>query len=114
MTLLKKTKHNHGEWKKSYKDLELQDYGESMTVPNQAMSIKEIIDRHARGLEIPVSHAQKWLDHEELVPQLRDLTDIDQAKQYLDEVQAKIDDERARVLEKEQEINEKKPPEPTE
>lgn len=117
MALLKKTRHNHDQWKSDYEDKYCKDYGKSETVPNQALSITDIIQRHSNGLQVPVDSRLEWLDSDELVPELRDLTDIDEAIAFLDEYQAKIDSERARALEKKAEMEAEKgspPPEPTE
>lgn len=43
-----KTPYNANKWPKDHE----KNYAPSMTVPDQSMSIKEIMDRHAKGLPI--------------------------------------------------------------
>lgn len=54
------------------------DFGPSVTVPDQAMSVKEILDRFARGLPLGGVRVPVW-DGEEEVPDFRkmDLADVE-------------------------------------
>lgn len=55
------------------------DFEMSVTVPDQAMSIREILDRHSRGLPLDGVRVPVW-DGEEEVPDFRrmDLAEIEQ------------------------------------
>lgn len=54
------------------------DFGPSVTVPDQSMSVKEILDRFARGLPLDGARVPIW-DGEEETPDLRrlDLAEIE-------------------------------------
>lgn len=82
--------------------------GISQTLPDQAMTIVEIIDRHTRGLPLNLSNNIPIYEGEEFHPDLdkMDLADreayIDQAKQTLEETTTRIKTRQAEAKEKAQ------------
>lgn len=77
-----KNQHNADEFPRFYET----NNAPSMTIPNQAMTIPELLDRYARGL--PLDQGKKPIYHgEEFVPDLdrMDLSEIHDLKQNVDQ-----------------------------
>lgn len=64
----------------------------SATIPGRSFTIEEMLKRVGQGQRVPIDRNQQWQESEELMPVLKDLTDIDRAKAYIDEIKAKIKD----------------------
>lgn len=58
----------------------------SMTIPDQSMSIRTILDRYSRGLPV-TGRTDEYYDEEDTMPDYRtlDLTEIDDLKQNVKE-----------------------------
>lgn len=75
--------------------LKKKDWGPSMTVPDQSMSVKEIMDRYSRGLPT-AGHKVPIYEGETFMPDLKnmDLADrqtlYEAAKAELDEIKSKL------------------------
>lgn len=77
----------------------------SMTVPDQSLTMRQILDRYARGLPLDVK-VPIWTDDDELnpLPDIRtlDLSERDDmlrsARAELDEVKRKIADKRKKAI----------------
>lgn len=66
--------------------------GESMTAPDQTLSIKQIKLRYAQGLPVKSDYRLQWGNEgqEVEIPVMKDLTDIDNAKSFLEKLQKEI------------------------
>lgn len=64
----------------------------SMTQPNQATEIATMLERHQKGLPVNVSNLHEWdeEEHDEPAPRLMDLTDLDNAKNAIEDLQKKV------------------------
>ena len=72
----KKKKHQSSGYKK--------DMGKSMTLPDQNLTIKELLDRHSRGVSLGAPDLQgEYFDTE--VPRFNDLTEMLSYKKELEE-----------------------------
>lgn len=75
------------------------DFGESMTIPDQNLSVQELMERHTRGIGIGVAEREgMYLDEEGFeVKRPNDLTELveyrEELQQKFDELDAKIADE---------------------
>lgn len=96
--------------------------GPSMTIPDQSMSIRTILERYARGIPFEDKVHTPFYDGEEFVPNLKrmDLADIQELKEATDQ-QVKDLKQKARHEKKQREEAKKKaaeaaravPPSPT-
>lgn len=81
----------------------------SMTVPDQTMTLKEILDRYAKGLPVNGNNAVPLYDEEDTLPDMRtlDLSErAELAEQFAEELhEIKSKDEKRK---KQQEENDKK------
>lgn len=60
------------------------DMGKSMTLPDQSLTIKELLEKHSRGVALGVPHVKgEYFDTE--VPRYDDLTDMLNHKKALEE-----------------------------
>ena len=82
--------------KSTYKGKEMDS--STVTVPDQNMGIRELLDRHTRGVPLGVNHRQgEYFDTE--IPRFDDLTDM---IEYKKELQGKLREHNALIkLEKE-------------
>lgn len=64
--------------------------GKSMTQPSMSLTVKELMERHTRGLETGVE-AKEELYLEDEVPRITDLTDLVYQREALEEQQAEIE-----------------------
>lgn len=62
----------------------------SETMPNQSMSIQEILQKHVRGINVAVSHEGIYEDATIDSPQISKLIDVTEVKEMQDEVVAKL------------------------
>lgn len=65
------------------------NYGPSLTIPDQTMTIRQIVDRYAKGLPIDGARTPIW-DEEDDLPDWRTLDLVERqelAKQYEQEIQ---------------------------
>jgi len=75
----------------------------SETIPEQALSIEDMLKRHSNGLTIPIDHRLEWIDGE-LPPRMEDLTDIDEARKMIIEMEEKLNRKKEVIDKKEEEI----------
>lgn len=61
----------------------------SMTVPNQVKSLQEMLDRLSRGFPLNTNPRLVWGEDEEEVINMTDLTDLDDAQAYIEQVRHK-------------------------
>lgn len=76
--------------------------GEKVTVPSMALTVKELMVRHTRGLETGVPTREGYyMEEGEEVPRILDLTDLVERRERLEErtkeINKAIKDERARI-----------------
>jgi hypothetical protein len=68
------------------------------TVPDMAPSIQTILEKHARGIPLAVNQPQSEYFEDEIIPTIKDITDIDYYRQQLqrreNELKMKINEER--------------------
>lgn len=67
----------------------------SMTVPDQVMSLKEILDRFARGLPLDGEKLPVWDGEDDYFPDLSKMDLVDR-QEYLEATRQEIDEIRAR------------------
>lgn len=70
----------------------------SMTVPNQSMTVKQMVDRHRRGLPIDQAKGAQYREGEDLVQNMDHMDEIDRAA-YLDSVADQLVEIRMRLAE---------------
>jgi len=68
----------------------------SLTVPDQSMSIKTIIDRYTRGLPIG-GRLDDYYDEDDIMPDYRTL-DLSEIQQLQDEVKSTFEKHRKKVI----------------
>nr|WAE43622.1 MAG: hypothetical protein [Microviridae sp.]WAE43944.1 MAG: hypothetical protein [Microviridae sp.] len=76
--------------------------GESMTVPDEALTIGEIMEQFTHGIVPDISKDSQYTDTEDIddtEPNPIDLTDLDDMRIELDELHTKIDAEKAKKSE---------------
>ena len=67
------------------------DMGKSMTVPDQNLTIKELLDRHSRGVPLGAPQLKgEYFDTE--IPKFDDLTDALEYKKDLEKKKAKLEE----------------------
>lgn len=75
--------------------------GESMTVPNQAMSVQEIMLKHARGVPVPRTQ-NMFYSGDQLYPNIKAMTEMDvtdmlrKNEERMKELDAELDKKRAK------------------
>lgn len=93
MPAAKKVKFNH-QFDPSYKG----SSGEinnlpSETVPDQSLSIRQLIQNHTRGIHSDVKHYEGEYFEDQIIPNFEDLTDVVQYKENLVQRQKDIENE---------------------
>lgn len=81
--------------------------GPSETIPDQSMSLREMVRRHQMGLPVPAGHQPIW-DEEDQMPDFRtlDLAEIEEYKnKYLEKIQ-EIEENQKTVAQRRQEKKE--------
>lgn len=75
------------QFNRNYKGTPYQnESGVSMTQPSMTLTVKELMERHTRGLETDIRHKEEiYLEEGEEVPRITDLTDIVYMKEELQE-----------------------------
>lgn len=72
--------------------------GESMTRPEDIMSLKQLLHNHTRNIQSNASHHEGIYTEEQVVPQIRDMNDIVEHRNALNErkndVESKVKQER--------------------
>lgn len=69
--------------------------GVSETIPDDAMSVKEMLYRHTHGMPVNIRNYEYFENYDEVPPHLRpgfDLTDIDDIREQLDFINHKVED----------------------
>lgn len=61
----------------------------SLTIPGQSHTIQELIERHSRGIPLTYDDRLEWGGESEPFV-IKDLTDLDIAKQYLSDLKDRI------------------------
>lgn len=99
---------------KNYKGAPYQnDPGESVTKPSMTLTVRELMDRHTRGLDPGTQQKEEmYLPEGMEVPKVTDLTDLiyqrEELKEKQKELNQKIKDERKAAKEREREARESK------
>lgn len=80
--------------------------GKSMTVPDMSITVRQMLERHTRGLPIPKGREPMYFDLE--VPVFHDLTDVDAFKERMQSQMKVVQDFIDKDVEKMESILKKK------
>ncbi len=97
------------EFKTKYNYVEQDGYlvkGKSQTIPDQAMTIKQMLDRTNNGLTVPVG-GMEYTNEDEPYPEINDLVDMQEVKQYHKELLEKVIalEQKAKQIKAEKNVN---------
>lgn len=67
--------------------------GISLTVPDLNLSVKQLMERHTRGIGIGVAQREEHYFEDEEVPKMTDLTDLEIRREQLKQREAEIREE---------------------
>jgi hypothetical protein len=70
----------------------------SMTVPNQSLSVKTILEKHVNGMRVMVGRIPIYEDGDIDQPVLKSLVDITEAEEELEIVQGRIEEVKAKKV----------------
>lgn len=73
--------------------------GPSMTIPDQTMSMREIMDRYARGLPLNGQKIPIYNGEEDDMPDLKNL-DLADRERYMEEARMELEEVKGRINEK--------------
>lgn len=62
----------------------------SQTIQGQTMTVAQMLERINNGMPITYNQNLEWSDDEEPLPRIKDLTDLDEIKEYVNSVKDKI------------------------
>jgi predicted transcriptional regulator len=82
--------------------------GESLTEPGQVSSIEEIVARATRGEHVIHDDRLKWDDMNEMMPRIKDLTDLDTITEKLASLADMIEQKKKIIAEKRSEEEKQK------
>lgn len=81
--------------------------GKSMTIPDQTLSIKQILDRYARGLPLGGAKEPIYEGEEDFTPDLEHM-DLADRQEYLENVEKEVSEIKERMDKREKQRAEKK------
>lgn len=88
------------------KKIENQDYGKSLTVPDQSMSLHQLLYNYTRGMPLPQERQGEYLG-DEYVPDFQSM-DLSEIADYKMELQENIKELEAQIKASEKEAFEKR------
>lgn len=88
----------------------------SMTVAGESMPIKDMLIRYSNGIPIKTDPRLRWADEEydQPLPSINDLTDIDNVKEFMDNIKKNVSKAMKRKLEIQKDLEKTDPPIPPE